>query len=67
MSFVGDMLAMAQNCCQENDFQAAESIYRQILASDPANVDVWCLLGTACHCQGKAAEAELSLRRGLQL
>src|SRR5437762_12505 len=38
-------------------FAQAEQLYRQALASNPANASAWCYLGMACHDQDRLTDA----------
>ena len=57
----------AINCQSVGKFDEAASIYQQILAVDPNNVDAWHLLGVVACQAGKADDAVRCIDRALQL
>jgi len=52
---------------QDGDVARAEQCYRQVLAAEPGNADVWALLGAACIHQNRMEEAAEHLRQALRL
>jgi tetratricopeptide (TPR) repeat protein len=44
----------------------AEPLYRQVLAANPKQAQVWYLLGAACQALGKLEEAQASVRRAIE-
>src|SRR5262249_48385279 len=67
MPTLDEAVALALRFHQAGDLQQAESIYRQLLQADGSLAQVWCLLGAACHSQGRYAEAETCSRQALRL
>ena len=65
MANVAEALNRALRHHQAGRLQAAEQIYRQVLATDPRNADAWHLLGVAALQQGRHAEAVEHLRRAI--
>lgn len=65
MSSIPEALARAWQHHRAGDLPRAESIYRQILQAEPANAQVWYLLGAACQVRGELSEAEASYRQAL--
>jgi protein O-GlcNAc transferase len=62
-----DFLAIAVQHHQAGRLQAAEQIYRQILEIDPANAQVYYLLGALCQSAGKLNEAAANLQQAVLL
>lgn len=67
MTTTSEALTTALNWHRAGNYGQAETLYRQILQTDPAHADVWCCLGMACRAQGRLDEAAASYRRALQL
>jgi tetratricopeptide (TPR) repeat protein len=67
MSTTPETLGQALRCYQAGDFRAAEQLCRQLLQAEPANVQAWCVLGAACHRQGRLAEAVAGYREAVRL
>ena len=53
MATIPEALAIAIQHHQAGRLQAAEQIYRQILAVEPNHADAWHLLGVIAHQVGK--------------
>jgi tetratricopeptide (TPR) repeat protein len=64
---IAEALMVAQQRQQLGDSNQAESIYRQILQVDPANVEALFLLGTLCHQLQKRQEAAFRLEQAVLL
>lgn len=62
---VGDLLKRAATSHQAGNLVMAESLYKQILAKEPAQADALHLLGLAAHQQGRNAEAESLIERAI--
>ncbi|MGO9184915.1 tetratricopeptide repeat protein [Mycobacterium sp.] len=56
MATISEALAIAVQHHQAGRLQAAEQIYRQILAVEPNHADAWDLLGVIAHQVGKRTE-----------
>jgi len=67
MAPISEALALAIQHHQGGRLQAAEQIYRQILADKPDQVDAIHLLGVLAHQAGKLDEAIAFCRRALEL
>jgi tetratricopeptide (TPR) repeat protein len=67
MSAHTEVLAQAQQFHQAGYLSRAEQLYRQVLEADPANAEVWLLLGNALAGQGKLDEAILQYRQSVQV
>ncbi len=67
MAKTSEELAIAIRHHQEGRLQAAEQIYRQILAVEPDQADAWHLLGVASAQLGKHQAGTECLRRALAL
>ena len=67
MATIPEALAIAIQHHQNGRLQAAEQIYRQILAAEPQHADALHLLGLLAHQAGKPAEAAACYRRALDL
>jgi protein O-GlcNAc transferase len=63
----GTTLHEARRLHVAGDLEGAERIYRRLIDIDPDHVEVWYLLGRACHARGRASEAIVSYRRALAL
>lgn len=61
------MLTAALALHRSGQWSQAESLYEQVLAQDPSNVDAWHLLGMLAHQRGELAIAESKIRRALAL
>ncbi|TWB25366.1 tetratricopeptide repeat protein [Nitrospirillum bahiense] len=59
------LLAQAMDRHRAGDLAGAETLYRRILALDPAQADALNLCGVACHQQGRSAEGRVLLERAL--
>ena len=66
MNTVADMLARAKAQHHSGQLRAAAELYRQVLATDPAQVEAHYLLGAACHAMGQLSEAAASLGEALR-
>jgi len=66
MATLSEALDIALNYHRSGDLSAAETIYRRILAVEPALVDAWYLLGVVCREQGRAEEAVDALREAVE-
>ncbi|HVA48469.1 MAG TPA: tetratricopeptide repeat protein [Pirellulales bacterium] len=62
-----ELLSAARQCQQTGDLPRAESGYRQLLALEPANAEIWYLLGSVCQPQGKPDETVAAYRRAVTL
>ena len=62
-----EILAAARQWQQSGEFVRAESAYRQLLALEPTNAEIWYLLGTVCQPQGKVAEALEAYQRSVSI
>ncbi|HVX10533.1 MAG TPA: tetratricopeptide repeat protein [Pirellulales bacterium] len=62
-----DLLAAARHWQQAGELARAETAYRQLLTIDPANAELWYLLGTVCQPQGKAADALAAYQKSVSL
>src|SRR5262249_6102401 len=60
-------LALAWRYHGANDYAQAESLCRQILATNPENGEAWRLVGEACLFQGKCPEAAAGFQQALRL
>ena len=67
MPTIYEALMQAVSCQQAGQLEAAASIYQQILAVDPNNIDAWHLLGVVACQVGKAEDAVKCIERALQL
>jgi len=67
MATIPEALAIALEHHQGGRLQAAERIYRQILAVEPTQADAWHLLGVIAHHGRKPDEATACYRRALEL
>ena len=67
MATVGEALALARQNHHAGRLQAAEQLYRQILAIAPHQPDVWHLLGILSCQQGKFTVAVESFERAIDL
>jgi len=67
MATISEALAMAVQHHQAGRLQAAEQIYRQILAVEPNQPDAWHLLGVVSAQLGKHEAGVECIRRGLAL
>jgi tetratricopeptide (TPR) repeat protein len=67
MATISEALAIAVQHCQAGRLQAAEQVYRQILALQPNHADAHYNLGNALKNQGKLDEALACYRRALEL
>ena len=63
MTDVNQILSEAFNLHQSGAPAQAEPLYRQILARQPNNAEVWHLLGVAAHQQGRQSEAIEAISR----
>src|SRR5258708_43563 len=62
MSTTPDLLGLALRSYQAGDFRSAEHLCRQFLQVQPGHPQAWCLLGAACHRQGRLSEAVAGYR-----
>jgi tetratricopeptide (TPR) repeat protein len=62
-----ELLAAARQWQQVGELARAEAAYRQLLAAEPANAELWFLLGTVCQPLGKATEAIGAYQRAVSL
>jgi tetratricopeptide (TPR) repeat protein len=60
-------LALALDAYRSGNPAEAARIYRQVLAGEPENADVWCLLGVACRALGDVEGAGRAYREALRL
>jgi tetratricopeptide (TPR) repeat protein len=69
MATISEALAIAIQHHQAGRLEAAERIYRQILAAEPNQADAWHLLGVMAHQSGKDEmdAAVAGFRRALEL
>jgi predicted O-linked N-acetylglucosamine transferase (SPINDLY family) len=67
MATISEALAIAVQHHQAGRLQAAEQIYRQVLAVEPKQADAWHLLGVVAHQMGKHEVAVGYIRRAIQL
>ena len=67
MATISEALAMAVEHHQAGRFEAAEQIYRQILAVEPAQADAWHLLGVVAAQTGRPELAVEHIRRAIAL
>jgi predicted TPR repeat methyltransferase len=67
MVTITEAFASALEYLQAGQLQAAEQIYRQILAIDPQQAPAWHALGLIAHQAGQYLDAEMYLRRSLVL
>jgi predicted O-linked N-acetylglucosamine transferase (SPINDLY family) len=67
MANVAELLAQAMKQHQAGDVRGAVLLYREIVRSDPAQAQVWYLLGAACQVLGQLDEAETSLQEAVRL
>ena len=67
MSTIPEALAVGWTSFHAGDFPGAERIFRQVLEVDPAAAQVWYLLGTVSHVQGKLGEAVAHYQQALRL
>jgi tetratricopeptide (TPR) repeat protein len=67
MATAAEILQVGYQHHQAGNIAQAEECYRQVLAVDPGNADVWALIGAACIGLGRLAEAEPHLRRALAI
>ena len=65
MATIPEALAIAIQHHQNGRLQAAEQIYRQILATEPNQADTIIILGNALKNLGKADEALACYRRAV--
>ena len=61
------MLALALKAYQSGDPAEAARIYRQAVAEEPENADLWCLLGVSCRAMGDIPGADQAYREALRL
>jgi tetratricopeptide (TPR) repeat protein len=62
-----DLFNDARKYRQAGDLPKAEATFRQLLALEPTNPEVWNELGSVCREQGKQAEAIAALERAVTL
>ncbi len=67
MATISEALAIAARHHQAGRLQAAEQIYRQILALEPNHADAWHLLGVIAHQVGKHEIAVEYIGRAIRL
>lgn len=67
MATSAEILQVGYQHHRAGEIAHAEECYRQVLAVDPGNGDVWALLGAACIGLGRLEEAAQHLRRALAL
>jgi len=67
MPTVSEALAIAVQHHQAGDLQAAEQIYRQILADNPNHADALHLLGVIAYQMGQNEVAIDRIRRAIEL
>ena len=67
MSRIEQELGRGWKIHQQQHYQDAEQIYRNVLRQAPGNPNAWCYLGIALHDQRRYAEAVESYRRALEL
>lgn len=67
MSHRAEALTLALRCHQSGDLPRAESLYRQILDSDPNHADAWHLLGVIAQQQGQGGRAADLIGRAVSL
>ncbi len=65
MATLSEALAIAIQHHQAGRLQAAEQIYRQILAAEPNHADAWHLLGVMAHQAGRHEVAVEYIRRAI--
>lgn len=66
-STIADLLAAAVHQHEAGELAAAETLYREVLARDPAHPDALHLLGLVAHAAGDFAAAAAGIRRALAL
>lgn len=62
-----ELLASARQWQQSGDVARAEAAYRQLLALEPDNAELWYLVGTVCQPQGKAAESMAAYQKAVAI
>ncbi len=67
MASAADNLRLAKARHQSGDLTGAVEMYRQILATEPAQADALSLLAMACHQRGELDEAARWFREALQV
>jgi len=67
MDMIRDLLATGWKLIQAGDLPRAETVYRQIVQSDPTLAQAWFQLGTVNQLQGKLDEAVTNYARVLRL
>ena len=61
-----ELLATARQWQQTGEPAGTEGAYRQLLVLEPANAEIWYLLGTACQTQGKTSEALAAFQHAVE-
>ncbi|HJX17002.1 MAG TPA: tetratricopeptide repeat protein [Acidiferrobacterales bacterium] len=67
LSTIADLLATAVRQHEAGELAAAETLYREVLARDPAHPDALHLLGLVAHTAGDFAAAAACIRHALAL
>jgi Flp pilus assembly protein TadD len=67
MSTISEALAIGWTSFHAGDFPSAERVSRRVLQDDPSAAQVWYLLGTISHVQGKLGEAVGHYEQALRL
>jgi len=67
MATISEALEIAVQHHQAGQLQAAEQVYRQILAADPNQIDALHLLGVIASRLGRHEEAALYISRAIEL
>lgn len=62
-----ELFESARQWQQAGDFPRAEVAYRELLAGDPQNAELWYLLGSVSRNQGKIGEALTAYQRAVEL
>jgi Flp pilus assembly protein TadD len=67
MRTLGEVLDIGWRRHLEGDARTAEQWYRSAIGMKPSHQDAWCLLGMACHDQGRYDEAVAAYNRALMI
>jgi predicted TPR repeat methyltransferase len=67
LSTIADLLSAAVHQHEAGELAAAETLYREVLARDPAHPDALHLLGLVAHAAGDFAAAAAGIRHALAL
>ncbi|HEX7379880.1 MAG TPA: tetratricopeptide repeat protein [Pirellulales bacterium] len=62
-----ELLAASRHWHDSGNLAQAETGYRQLLVNEPANAELWYLLGTASQSLGKLGEAKAAFERSVSL